>query len=588
MTARLELGLKRESAIHLASFLVTNGLITEEQVAQAVTASNESNRGLMETILESELIDEDEIATSIGEMYNLDLVRLRRDEDVSIETLKLLPAPFIQQNRIVPFEESSGMIKVAISEPDSLNTVPSVRTITNKKVTAYIITFSDMQSLLSRLDPTPTHTKKTPSLRSVRQPTESSVAAGKVLSKTPDKDSLDNDARLSSEVVKLVDKILNEAMSLGVSDVHIEPYKTFSRVRYRKDGVLQDEERFSKSLEKNYAAVTTRIKIMSTLDIAERRLPQDGSFTTKGDGKEIDVRVSILPTSLGERVVMRLLDGSSAKLSIERMGLQETDESALKDAVDSPQGLTLVTGPTGSGKSTTLYAVLNRLNRVGVNILTVEDPVEYTLEGVGQVQVKDEIGLSFSAVLRSFLRQDPEIIMVGEIRDKETADIAIKAALTGHLVLSTIHTNDSVSTITRLLNMGIPSYLISSSLRVIVAQRLARKICDSCREIDETVSIDDYLAIGFTAEESSRSKLYRGAGCSRCDGSGCSGRRGIFEVLRITDSIREGILKQLTTLELLTIAKEKDGFTTLQKMGRALMLQGEISAEEFRRVLLAV
>ena len=246
----------------------------------------------------------------------------------------------------------------------------------------------------------------------------------------------------------------------------------------------------------------------------------------------------------------------------------------------------LITGGTGSGKSTTLYSVLGRLNQIGVNILTAEDPVEYNMDGVGQVHVKEEIGLTFSSALRSFLRQDPEVIMVGEIRDQETANIAIKAALTGHMVLSTLHTNDSVSTITRLLNMDIPSYLISSSLAAIVAQRLARKVCDSCRKIDEDISTDQYLTMGFTVEEASRSKLYIGAGCKACNNTGCSGRRGIYEVLNITDGLREGILKGMTTLELLAIAKEQDGFHTMQDMGRSLMMQGEISAQEFRRVLL--
>ena len=588
MSARLELGIKRESAVQLASFLVTNGLITEDQLEQAVVSSDESNRGLVETILEFGVVSEEEIAISIGTMYNLEKAYLRRDEDISLEALSLLPVPFIQQNRIVPFGEASGMIKVAISEPNALNTVPSVRTITNKKVTVYVVTFAEMQSVLARFDPTidvPANKQQPPAFKSVRQSEEKRTAAT-VKDTTKSKGVDETTVRLTSEVVQLVNEIMANAMSEGVSDVHIEPYKTFSRVRYRKDGVLQDEDRFSDLLEKNYPAVTTRIKIMSSLDIAERRLPQDGAFTLKGEGREIDVRVSILPTSSGERVVMRLLDGASANLTIEKMGLQEADETALKNAVDAPQGLILVTGPTGSGKSTTLYAVLNRLNRVGVNILTAEDPVEYTMEGIGQVQVRDDIGLSFSSALRSFLRQDPEIIMVGEIRDMETADIAVKAALTGHMVLSTLHTNDSVSSITRLLNMGLPPYLISSSLAAIVAQRLARKICDSCREIDETVTVEQYLAMGFSAEEASRSKLYRGQGCSKCDRTGATGRRGIYEVLRITESIREGILKQLTTLELIAIAKE-EGFTTMQDMGRALMLQGQISAEEYRRVLLA-
>lgn len=594
MAQRADFRIKKDAAKHLSSFLVTNGLITAEQLDQAVTASNESDRGLIETILEFGFTVEDDIASGIGGMYGLEVARLHREEDINVSALKLIPTSFIEQNRIIPFDEIEGTLKVAISEPNSLNTVPGVRTLTNKKVVPYVITFSDMVAILDRLagggelplsakSPAPTklkavHRKKTGSV-------SPSLARRLGEKKEKDNDSKD-EAVLSSEVVTLVDQVIHDAIEAEVSDIHIEPYKTFSRIRFRKDGVLQDKPDYSKTLGEHYAAVTTRIKIMSSLDIAERRLPQDGSFSVLDGSKEIDLRVSILPTAFGERVVMRLLDGSSANLTLEKMGLTEADEATLKIAVDSPQGLVLVTGPTGSGKSTTLYSVLGRLNQIGVNILTAEDPVEYNMEGVGQVLVKEEIGLTFSSALRSFLRQDPEVIMVGEIRDQETANIAIKAALTGHMVLSTLHTNDSVSTITRLLNMDIPGYLISSSLAAIVAQRLARKVCDGCRKIDEDISTDQYLTMGFTVEEASRTKLYIGAGCKACNNTGCSGRRGIYEVLSITDGLREGILKGMTTLELLVIAKEQDGFHTMKDMGRSLMMQGEISAQEFRRVLL--
>jgi type IV pilus assembly protein PilB len=594
MAQRADFRIKKDAAKHLSSFLVTNGLITAEQLDQAVTASNESDRGLIETILEFGFTVEDDIASGIGGMYGLEVARLRTEEDINVSALKLIPTSFIEQNRIIPFEEIEGTLKVAISEPNSLNTVPGVRTITNKKVVPYVITFSDMAAILDRLagggelppsakSPAPTK------LKAVQRKKTGSVSPS-LARRLGDKKEKDSDSKdeavLSSEVVTLVDQVIHEAIKADVSDIHIEPYKTSSRIRFRKDGVLQDKPVYSKTLGEHYAAVTTRIKIMSSLDIAERRLPQDGAFSVQDGSKEIDLRVSILPTAFGERVVMRLLDGSSANLTLEKMGLTEADEATLKIAVDSPQGLVLVTGPTGSGKSTTLYSVLGRLNQIGVNILTAEDPVEYNMEGVGQVLVKEEIGLTFSSALRSFLRQDPEVIMVGEIRDQETANIAIKAALTGHMVLSTLHTNDSVSTITRLLNMDIPGYLISSSLAAIVAQRLARKVCDGCRKIDEDISTDQYLTMGFTVEEASRSKLYIGAGCKACNNTGCSGRRGIYEVLSITDGLREGILKGMTTLELLAIAKEQDGFHTMQDMGRSLMMQGEISAQEFRRVLL--
>lgn len=598
MAPRSNLRIKKDAATHVASFLVTNSLISAEQLDQAVTSSTESDRGLIETIIEFGFTTEDQIASGVGKMYGLEVAHLDGPENIQGDALKLIPLTFIEQNRIVPFEENAGILKVAISEPNSLNTVPGVRTITNKKVVPYVINFSNMASILDRLlrpdeENAPTSSNnaapaKRSGLKAVERKKTAPISASmakKLGAKEDKKDAVSEEA-LSSEVVLLVDQIVRDAIEAGVSDIHIEPYKTSHRVRYRKDGVLQEQQRFAESLGKNYAAVTTRVKIMSKLDIAERRLPQDGAFTIETDSKEVDFRVSVLPTAFGERVVTRLLDSSSANLSLEKMGLSETDEKALKHAVDAPQGLVLVTGPTGSGKSTTLYSVLERLNQEGVNILTAEDPVEYNMEGVGQVHVKDEIGLTFSSALRSFLRQDPEVIMVGEIRDQDTANIAIKAALTGHMVLSTLHTNDSVSTITRLLNMDIPPYLISSSLAAIVAQRLARKICDECRELDEDLTTDQYQTMGFSAEEASRVKIFKGAGCDKCGGSGCSGRRGIYEVLRVTDNVREGILKQKSTLELSEMAQEKDGFQTMQNMGRSLMLQGEVSAAEYRRVLL--
>jgi len=325
---------------------------------------------------------------------------------------------------------------------------------------------------------------------------------------------------------------------------------------------------------------------MSTLDIAERRLPQDGAISLDLVGKEVDLRISILPTSFGERVVMRILDRSSISLTLDTLGFLEEDEQTFKKAVDSPQGMVLVTGPTGSGKSTTLYAALSRINREDINILTAEDPVEYGIDGVGQVQIKEDIGLTFSAALRSFLRQDPEVILVGEIRDKETVDIAIKSALTGHLVLSTLHTNDAVSTITRLLNMGVASYLLTSSLSLIIAQRLARRICKYCKTDDDKVGESELLAIGFSPEEASRLHLYHGAGCPKCNNTGYKGRQGIYEVLQITDNIKEGILAELTTSELLKIAEAKDGFTRMQKVGRGMLTQGLITLDEYQRVLM--
>ena len=372
-----------------------------------------------------------------------------------------------------------------------------------------------------------------------------------------------------------------------MSDIHLEMYKKFARMRFRLDGVLMDQKEWNEELFEHYAAIVTRIKIMSRLDIAERRLPQDGAISLQVGDREVDFRVSILPTSFGERVVLRILDTESISLTLETLGFQEEDEQDFKRAIDAPQGMVLVTGPTGSGKSTTLYAALGRINHEDVNILTAEDPVEFTIDGVGQVQVKEDIGLTFSAALRSFLRQDPEIVMVGEIRDKETVDIAIKAALTGHLLLSTLHTNDAVSTITRLINMGVAPYLITSSLTLIVAQRLARKICEHCKVEDDSVTEGQLMSVGFTPEEASRTILYHGTGCQKCNNTGYKGRKGIYEVLKVTDNIKEGVLNGLTTPELLQIAKERDNFSTMQEVGRGFLLQGSVSMKEYQRILMA-
>ena len=338
----------------------------------------------------------------------------------------------------------------------------------------------------------------------------------------------------------------------------------------------------SEFLFENFVAITTRVKILAALNISEKRLPQDGAITITHDDLDVDIRVSVLPALFGERVVMRILNKGALDMNVDALGFDERELSALKRAVDAPQGMVLVTGPTGSGKSTTLYSVLNRINKPELNILTAEDPVEYQMEGIGQVQIKDEIGLSFSSVLRSFLRQDPDVILVGEIRDKETVDIAIKAALTGHLVLSTLHTNDAPSTVTRLLNIGVPGYMIASSLKLVLAQRLIRRNCPECREIDESLQLTDLKQLGFHSEEI---HFQKGAGCDHCNGSGYKGRRGVYEVLEITDAIRDAIDHGKTADELRQVAQQ-EGFRTMQEIARELIVSGDLSFVEYGRVML--
>ena len=564
----MKLGVPEDSAKQIAAFLVDYGLITDEQLSHAVTSSVEGGKGLIDTIIEFGFTDEQNITNAISETYELDIVDLTDEKSVDISVSTFLPKQFIIENRVIPIRCNNDRLDIAISEPSMLNLMANIKLLTDKEVHAYIATFSQIDQFLVNLEDL--------SFEVIKNKEENIF----------ENEANKSEAR-SSKVIDFVDKNLKKAIKLGVSDIHLEIYKKFARMRFRLDGVLTDQKEWDKELFDHYSAIVTRIKIMSRLDIAERRLPQDGAISFQVGDREVDFRVSILPTSFGERVVMRILDTESISLTLETLGFQEEDEQDFKRAIDAPQGMVLVTGPTGSGKSTTLYAALGRINHDDINILTAEDPVEFTIDGVGQVQVKEDIGLTFSAALRSFLRQDPEIVMVGEIRDKETVDIAIKAALTGHLVLSTLHTNDAVSTITRLINMGVAPYLITSSLTLIVAQRLARKICEHCKVEDDSVTAGQLLSVGFTPEESSRTILYHGTGCQQCNNSGYKGRKGIYEVLKVTDNIKEGILNELTTPELLQVAKEKDNFSTMQEVGRGFLLQGSISMKEYQRILMA-
>ncbi len=560
-----KLGLSYESAKQISAFLVSIGLISEEQHSGAVSSSEEGGKGLVDTLIEFGFINEDQILNELSEAYEIEMIDLMDTGLVSASAVKALPIKFISENRVIPIYDKKEEIGIAICEPSALSVMTSIKLLTNKRVKTYLATISQVDRFLLSL---------------------TDLKLSEIKEKKVSVTEVDKSQARSSVVIDFVDKALKDAIKLGVSDIHLEVFKKSARMRYRLDGVLASQKKVNKELYDRYAAIITRIKIMSKLDIAERRLPQDGAISIQYSDREVDLRVSILPTSFGERVVMRILDVGSISLTLETLGFLEKDEQAFKSAVDAPQGMVLVTGPTGSGKSTTLYAALGRINHEDINILTAEDPVEFTIDGVGQVHVKEDIGLTFSAVLRSFLRQDPEVIMVGEIRDKETVDIAIKAALTGHLVLSTLHTNDAVSTITRLINMGVAPYLVTSSLKLVVAQRLARKICEDCKVEDESVTHAQLKSIGFTEESLDKIKLYKGKGCPKCNKTGYKGRQGIYEVLTVSDNIKEGILADATASELLKIAKVKDGFSTMQMVGRNMMKEGYISIEEYQRILM--
>ena len=578
----MALGVPVDSAKQIASLLVSFGLINEDQFNHANTSSAEGGKCLVETLIDFGFTDEKTIANVISDSYEVEFLDVLDDKNIDFSASGILPKIYIYENRVAPIRVNGNALDVVISEPSALNQLQSISLLTDKKINPFLVTFSQFNQILGNLN----SDSSTLSAKDSKKIISGSKSVKKVVTKVKDTEDKAGTGKYSSIVIDFVDKNLKKAIELGASDIHFETFRDFARMRFRLDGVLIEQKKVEKLLFANYAAIVTRIKIMAKLDIAERRKAQDGAITMKLDNKEVDFRISVMPTKEGERVVMRILDTDSIDLSIEKLGFQEEDEQAFIKSINSPQGMVLVTGPTGSGKSTTLYAALNMINKDEINILTAEDPVEFTMDGISQVHVREDFGMTFSSALRSFLRQDPEVVMVGEIRDKETVDIAIKAALTGHLVLSTLHTNDAVSTITRLMNMGVASYLITASLTLVVAQRLARKNCNDCIQEDESVNESQLRAIGFSAEESSRLRLYHGKGCSSCNGTGYKGRKGIYEVLRITDNLIEGILKESTTPELKKIAKEKDNFSTMQEIGRVFLQQGDISLEEYKRVLI--
>jgi len=562
--SKIKLDLNSEQ--NILNMLMESSSISEEQMSKINANSKEIGKTKLETAIELNFTDETKIQKTLSTSYSIELISLEK-KVIDPKIKKIIDLRYIQDNLLVPFEMSEGTLKIAIADASKLSLMKNLKTMTKMEPELYAAKISDINEFIDRISRM--DTKKI-------SPTD--VKVEKI---DTNKDEL---IEVGSEVINFGNKLITEAINLGASDIHIECFRDNAQVRFRVDGILKIMDKYSKFLFENYNAVVARVKIISKLDIAERRVPQDGASTFKSDTKEIDLRVSILPTKNNERIVMRILNKDAGDKALADLGFEEKDLQKLVKAITSPQGMVLVTGPTGSGKTTTLYSVLKHINKPGMNILTAEDPVEYEMEGIGQVQVKEGIGYTFEEALRSFLRQDPEVILVGEIRDKATVDIALKAALTGHLVFSTLHTNDAPSSITRLLNMGTPNYLISAALTLIMAQRLARKTCLDCRVIDENITPKLLNSIGFLPEQSARAKIYKGNGCESCTGSGYKGRMGIYEILEIENELKAGILSNLQQTELNAIAK-KNGFRTMQDMGQDLLLSGDLSFAEYERVL---
>ena len=578
------INISRESEINLINILIDQDIISGKDLAEIKKVSSDGNKSQLDAVFELNLTDEQKILDLLVQDQSLDVVDLKTVQ-ITDELKSVLPSNYINMNFIAPFKIEGKVLHIAISDISKLSLMRNLRTITKMDIELHAAKVSDISNFVDQLLAGGENT-----ISDIRQTNAEKTKTfdydvddqAEVLEKPPEEDieAIENE----SEVIKFSTAVVAEAIKSGVSDIHIEPYRFTSRVRYRLDGILQEQEQFKKFLHSNYGAVVTRFKIMGKLDIAERRLPQDGAIPFKIDGKVVDLRLSILPTATNERIVMRVLNKDAGDISLEQLNFEETDLKNLRKAIHGTQGLVLVTGPTGSGKTTTLYSILKEVSKPHLNILTAEDPVEYELDGVGQVQIKDDIGFNFSTALRSFLRQDPEIILVGEMRDKETVDIGLKAALTGHLVFSTLHTNDAPSTITRLQNMGTPDYLISAAVSLVLAQRLARKTCSECRIPDDDITPKALADLGFTVEQASRAKVQKGKGCPKCKDTGYKGRMGIYEILNVTKPIKEAILRKATTPELKEIAGN-EGFRTMQDMGRELILTGDLNFREFDRVL---
>lgn len=554
-------------------FLLKKGKISEKQLIDAQAVQKIEGIKIGAALIKLGYITEDELVESMSELYGYPVFKI---DSYKIDPLvvKLLPEDVIRKYKVLPFLREGNIIRVLITDPANEIALEQLKFfLSGFKILFYIGKDSDFKNLINKFfgeEGAEIYSKET-----VHELVESAVQEPSITQPEEEQAILEVDAPL----IRLVNQIIVNAISKRASDIHIEPFEDNIYIRYRIDGVLHDILTLPPKLK---SALITRIKIMANMDISERRLPQDGRIKMKIGKKEVDFRVSTLPSIFGEKIVLRILEKGSLQLDLTKLGFEEESLNFFIEALSKPYGMILVTGPTGSGKTPTLYSSLMKLRKPEVNIVTVEDPVEYTLPRITQVQVQEDIGRTFAQVLRSFLRQDPDIILVGEIRDFETAEIAIKAALTGHLVLSTLHTNDAPSTITRLVNMGIEPFLIASSVILIVAQRLVRKLCESCKK-EQKISKETFLKLGFPEESFDSLKIYEAQGCAECNQTGYRGRVALYEVMPIKDEIRELILTGASTNE---IKKEaiKLGMLTLRHSGIRKIMAGITSIEEVLRV----
>jgi type IV pilus assembly protein PilB len=555
-------------SVRLGELLVSKGLITAKQLEDALQEQKVTGNKLGSSLVKLGYIAEKNLVSFLSRHYGVPAIDLS-EAQIDAEVIRMIPPEVVFKYQVIPIKRIGSTLRVAMSDPSNILAIDDIKFLTSCHVEVFVSTESAIKASIDKFY------DSSESLADIM----GSMDEAENVQIEEESEEIDiGDLKKISEdapVVKLVNLILNEAIKRKASDIHFEPYEKIFRVRFRIDGVLQE---FMKPPMKLKNAILSRAKILAKLDIAERRLPQDGRIKGKFGKNEMDFRVSVLPTLYGEKVVMRLLDKSNLQLDMTKLGFEEKPLQEFKDAIHKPFGMVLVTGPTGSGKTTTLYSALSELNQISDNISTAEDPVEFNLMGINQVQMHEEIGLTFASSLRSFLRQDPDIIMVGEVRDFETAEIAIKAALTGHLVLSTLHTNDAPSTINRLLNMGIEPFLVASSVNLIAAQRLARKICEFCKQPLET-SQQMLLNLGVPPDDIAGFTCYKGTGCARCSNTGYKGRVALYEVMPIRDEIRELILQGASAME---IKREsmRLGMKSLRQSALTKLKEGTTTVEE--------
>jgi len=558
----------------LGEILVKNNLLNRDQLSKALEEQKLSGNQLRlgSILISQKLLTEEELTSFLSKQYGVPSVNLA-DYEIEPAVIKIIPPEVVQKYQLLPVNRAGATLIIAVSDPSNLFAIEDIKFMTGYNIEMVVASERDIKTSIDK------YYDQSASLADVMSDMD-----------VEDFEIVDDDEQIDvgsleratedAPVVKMVNAILQDAIRKKASDIHVEPYEKLFRVRYRIDGILYEVMKPPLKLKN---AITSRIKIMAELDIAERRLPQDGRIKIKlGGGKDMDFRVSCLPTLFGEKIVMRLLDKGNLQTDLTKLGYEPDALAHFMREIHKPFGMVLVTGPTGSGKTVSLYSAIAELNKVSENISTAEDPVEFNFAGINQVQMHEDIGLNFSAALRSFLRQDPDIIMIGEIRDFETAEIAIKAALTGHMVLSTLHTNDAPATINRLLNMGIEPFLVASAVNLITAQRLARRVCSECKQPEE-IPVQALIDAGVSPDEASSYVCMRGSGCPACNNTGYKGRVGFYQVMPMREEIKELILNGANTAE---IKREsmRIGIKTMRQSGLTKLKEGVTSFEEVLRI----